>query len=114
MTGRNVGLVEPEPDLFMKELMDIGKRRLPTKKINSVKYDATFDSPRRGEDMYNPMVAIVRAAKILPEKYVFLNTSTMPDKDTGLKPDASIQNFKLAMANDVAEAAAAVEEKDED
>lgn len=58
MAGRNVGPVEP--DLFMKELMDIGKRRLPTKKIKSVKYDAMFDSPRREEDMYGPMVRVVR------------------------------------------------------
>ncbi|THH26969.1 hypothetical protein EUX98_g7223 [Antrodiella citrinella] len=95
MTARNVGPVPPT--VFLRDLMSRSKRKLPKfarAKIRAVKYDAVA-RVKKEDDMYTPLIDIIRANRLLPSGYDICNTSTTADKDTGLKPDVSIQNSEL-------------------
>ncbi|THH29054.1 hypothetical protein EUX98_g5131 [Antrodiella citrinella] len=95
MTARNVGPVPPT--VFLRDLMSRSKRKLPKfarAKIRAVKYNAVA-RVKKEDDMYTPLIDIIRANGLLPSGYDICNTSTTADKDTGLKPDVSIQNSEL-------------------
>ncbi|THH26779.1 hypothetical protein EUX98_g7406 [Antrodiella citrinella] len=95
MTARSVGPVPPTA--FLRDLMSRSKRKLPKfarVKIRAVKYDAVARVKKK-DDMYTPLMDIIRDYGLLPSGYRICNTSTTADKDTGLKPDVSIQNSEL-------------------